>query len=49
MRPQEGLSRLEELFYERLRVEKMEKDLVLLKKENQKLKKRLKKYEKGKR
>ena len=43
MRPQDGISRLEENFREQLRVKKMEEDLILLQEENQKLKEELKK------
>ena len=43
MRPQDHPSRLEERFYEQLRVKKMEEDLIRLKEENQKLKDELKK------
>tara|TARA_Y100001970_G_scaffold24556_3_gene29288 strand:+ start:8003 stop:8164 length:162 start_codon:yes stop_codon:yes gene_type:complete len=44
MKPQEGISRLEENFREQLRVKKMEEDLIRLKEENQRLKEELKKY-----
>ena len=43
MRPQDGISRLEENFREQLRVKKMEEDLILLQEENQRLKDELKK------
>ena len=43
MRPQDGISRLEENFREQLRIKKMEEDLIRLKEENQKLKDELKK------
>ena len=43
MRPQDGISRLEENFREQLRVKKMEEDLIRLQEENQKLKEELKK------
>ena len=43
MRPQDGISRLEENFREQLRIKKMEEDLILLQEENQKLKDELKK------
>ena len=43
MRPQDGISRLEENFREQLRIKKMEEDLILLQEENQKLKEELKK------
>ena len=43
MRPQDGISRLEENFREQLRVKQMEEDLIRLQEENQKLKEELKK------
>ena len=43
MRPQDGISRLEENFREQLRIKKMEEDLIRLQEENQKLKEELKK------
>ena len=46
MRPQDGISRLEENFREQLRIKKMEEDLIRLQEENQKLKEELKKLKK---
>tara|TARA_Y100000593_G_scaffold14719_1_gene28229 strand:- start:539 stop:697 length:159 start_codon:yes stop_codon:yes gene_type:complete len=46
MRPQDGISRLEENFREQLRVKKMEEDLIRLQEENQRLKEELKKLKK---